>query len=332
MRKLGGIVGSNHKEHNWVRVVFLIGFLFCSWTAWGQYSLSSGPYHVLTVDRIVLHDATRNKDLPLKIYYPDAAGPFPVIIFSHGALASKDCYSELGRYWASFGYVSIHPSHGDSIADSGFRGTLRDAISDPHRWENRPKDISFIIDSLSEIERLAPRLNGKLDHRHIGVGGHSFGAYTTELIGGTTIMLLGRDGPQSFADDRVAAILLLSPEGEGHMGLTARSWNNLRLPMLLMYGSLDFGAWGEAPVWRSEPYRMAPPGNKYEVELAGGRHMGFAGSSRRGGVQNEVFECTKLETLAFWDSYLKQDKNAKEYLDSNDLKKFSLDFAKFATK
>ena len=275
----------SRKNQNRARAIALVGTLLCSWKAWGQSSPSSGPYHVLTVDRIVLHDSARKKDLPLKIYYPDAAGPFPVIIFSHGALASKDCYSELGRYWASFGYVSIHPSHGDSVADSGFRGTLRDAISDPRGWENRPKDISFIIDSLSEIEKLAPQLNGKLDRRHIGVGGHSFGAYTAQLIGGTTILLPSRDGPQSFADRRVKAILLLSPEGEGRMGLTAHSWDNFRLPMLLMYGSRDFGPWGEAPNWRSEAFQRAPRGNKYEVELDGGRHMWFAGSSSRGGVR-----------------------------------------------
>jgi predicted dienelactone hydrolase len=325
-------MGLIRKEHHWVRAIALIGVLLSSWTAWGQYSLSPGPYHVLTSGHIVLHDAARNKDLPLKIYYPDGAGPFPVIIFSHGALASKDCYSELGRYWASFGYVSIQPSHDDSMIDSGFRGTLRDAISDPQKWESRPKDISFIIDSLSQIEKLVPQLNGKLDRLHIGVGGHSFGAYTAELVGGTTITLPGGKEPQSFRDNRVKAILVLSPQGEGHMGLTSHSWDNLRLPMLLMYGSLDFGAWGQAPVWRSEAYQMAPPGNKYEVELAGGRHMGFAGSSQLSGVQNEVFQCTKLETLAFWDAYLKQDPKARQYLDSDGLKKFSLDFAKFATK
>lgn len=327
---LGGTVSLSCRRQNWARAIVVIGILFCSWTALGQqYSPSPGPYHVLTAERL-LHDPARNKDLPVEIYYPAGAGPFPVIIFSHGALASKDCYAELGRYWASFGYVSIHPSHGDSVADNRFRGTLLDAISDPQGWENRPKDISFIIDSFSEIERLVPQL--KLDRRHIGVGGHSFGAYTTELIGGTTITIPGKDGPQSFRDDRVKAVLLLSPEGTGHMGLTAHSWDHLRLPVLLMYGSLDFGAWGEAADWRSEPYQMAPVGDKYKVELAGGRHMFFAASSKSGAVQNEVFGCAKLETLAFWDAYLKHSASAKEYLNSDGLKQFCRDFAKFATK
>jgi predicted dienelactone hydrolase len=164
------------------------------------------------------------------------------------------------------------------------------------------------------------------------VGGHSFGAYTAGLIGGTTILPPGKNGPQSFTDKRVAAILLLSPQGEGRMGLTAHSWDNIHLPMLLMYGSLDFGPWGEAPVWRSEAFQRVPAGDKYEVELKGGTHMGFAGPSQRSAIQNEVFQCARLETLAFWDAYLKQSPKAKEYLTSDGLKKFSADAAEFANK
>jgi dienelactone hydrolase len=331
--KLAGALGSSRARKYGIGVAVLVGVLFCSWTAWNQYGLSpysptSGPYTVLSAEPIMLHDAARGRDLPLKIYYPDFPGHFPVIVFSHGALASKDCYSDLGRYWASYGYVVIHPSHADSIADSHFRGSLRDAISDPRNWESRPKDISFILDSLPQIERLVPELRGELDARHIGVGGHSFGAYTAGLIGGTTISIPGRNGPQSFVDKRASAFLLLSPQGENLMGLSAHSWDNFRRPMLLMYGSRDFGPYGEAAEWRSEPYRKAPAGNKYEVEIEGGTHMGFAGPIGSG-LQ---LKCARLETLAFWDAYLKQDPKAKEYLVSHGLEKLSADAAIFARK
>ena len=322
----------SYKRQLAFRIVILWGLLAASLAALGQQLPSEGPYHVFTIEHVVLHDAHRNKDVPLKIYYPDANGSFPVIIFSHGALASKDCYSELGKYWASFGYVSIDPSHGDSIADEGFQGTLQQAISDPKAWENRPKDISFALDNLSRLQQLAPELRGKLDRKHIGVGGHSFGAYTSELVGGVTITLPGHDIPQSFADKRVSAILLLSPQGEGRMGLTADSWDHLRLPMLLMYGSQDYGAWGEPAAWRSEPYSKSPSGNKYEVEVIGGTHMGFAASSKSKTVLNQQFQCAKLETLAFWDAYLKHNRKAAQYLSSYGLRSYSLDAATFAMK
>jgi len=320
------------RKPSWIAIIAFN--VLCLWSsgAWCQYAQTSGPYKVLTVENIVLHDPARNKDIPIKIYYPAGEGPFPVIIFSHGALASKDRYSALGEFWASYGYVSIHPSHGDSAADSGFRGSVRDAISDPHAWENRPKDISFIIDSLAHVEKFAPQLSGKLDLQHIGVGGHSFGAYTAGLIAGTTILLPGRSAPQSFADKRVSAVVMLSPEGEGIMGLTAHSWDAIKVPMLLMYGSRDFGPFGQEPVWRSEPFEKAPAGNKYKVELEGGTHMGFAAPFPGGNHRVEVFQCAKLETLAFWDAYLKQDPKARQYVESHGLQAYSGDAARFDNK
>ena len=303
-----------------------------AWKTWCDYPSPPGPYKVLTIDHIVLHDAARDKNIPLKVYYPDAAGPFPVIVFSHGALASREAYSGLGEYWASFGYVSIHPSHSDSVADNGFRGTVRQAISDPHACENRPKDVSFILDALSHVENVAPQLTGKLDLRHIGVAGHSFGAYTAALIGGTTVLLPGTDGPRSFADRRVAAVVLLSPQGEGRLGLTANSWDQLRLPMLVMFGSLDFGPFGEAPAWRNEAFAKAPPGDKYDVELDGATHMGFAGIAAMGGTPDRIFQCVKLETLAFWNAYLKSSPDARRYLLSKGLQKFNEEAGQFANK
>ena len=255
----------NFRQPGWILTVAVISVGLCSCTAWGQSAQAAGPYKVLTLEN-VLHDPPRNKNIPVKIYYPDGVGPFPVIIFSHGVLASKESYSGFGEFWASYGYVSIHPSHGDSVADSAFRGSFRQALSDPQAWENRPEDVSFIIDSLAHVEKFAPQLRGKLDLHHIGVGGHSFGAYTAGLIAGTTISLPGKDAPQSFADKRVSAVVMLSPQGEGIMGLSAHSWDGLHVPMLLMFGSRDFGPFGQEPVWRSEAFEKAPAGNKYEVE------------------------------------------------------------------
>jgi len=310
-----------------------VAALCWSTVAWSQPAPQPGPYKVLTIERTLLRDAARNKEIPLKIYYPDAPGPFPVIVFSHGALASKDGYFTLGRFWASHGYVCIHPSHSDSIADSGFRGTLRQAISDPQGWENRPKDISFILDSLPRVSSFAPQLAGKLDLSRIGVGGHSFGAYTASLTAGTTILLPGKDRPQSFLDKRVCAIVMLSPQGEGIMGLTANSWEELRLPMLLMFGSRDSGPFQEPPKWRAEPFAKAPPtGNKYEVEVAGAQHMDFTGPAACGEPTDEVFQSIETETLAFWNAYLKQDRQALQYLTSQRLQRAGGQADRFVSK
>ena len=228
-----------------LRTSVVCATLLLSLAAWSQ-SPSAGPYRVLTVEHLVLHDTVRNKELPLKIYYPDATGPFPVIIFSHGALASKDCYSELGKYWASFGYVSIHPSHDDSIADVGFQGTLLEAISNPAAWQNRPKDISFIIDSLSSLERLAPELQWQTrSQAHRCRGPLFLGQVLTrpELIGGVTITVPGHvPHPESFCQingSRQPSCCCRAPQGEGPHGLDwlNRGTASLVCLMLLMYGS-----------------------------------------------------------------------------------------------
>jgi predicted dienelactone hydrolase len=300
--------------------------------AWAQYQPVEGRYPVITVARVVLHDSQRHKDVPVKIYYPDGKGPFPVIIFSHGALASKDDYSGLGKYWASHGYVSIHPSHADSIADSGFPGTLLEAIHDPRAWENRPRDISFVIDSLVELQERVPGLKGKLDRARIGVGGHSFGAFTAQAIGGATVWLPGNRRALCFYDKRVKAVVMLSPQGEGEMGLTAHSWDKFRVPMLLMVGSKDFGPEQQAPSWRAAPFQRAPAGDKYEVELAGATHMIFAERSVPAGALSHGFQCARIQTTAFWDAYLKGNAQAKEYLKTNGLQAFSANAATFAQK
>src|SRR5215471_1389673 len=79
------------------------------------YKLSDGPYDVGTIDTTI-HDARRNKDLPIRVVAPKSGGPFPVIVFSHGAGGSGKNYFALTGYWASHGYVLIQPTHNDSLA------------------------------------------------------------------------------------------------------------------------------------------------------------------------------------------------------------------------
>jgi predicted dienelactone hydrolase len=285
------------------------------------YSQSATTTSVRTIEKLVLHDATRKKDIPLKIYYPVGAGPFPVIVFSHGAWASKDSYSALGQYWAAHGYVSIHPSHADSRKDSDTRGTLPDTISDPQAWEDRPKDISFVLDSLGLIEKKKRALRGKLDRTRIGVGGHSFGAYTAEAVAGATVTMPGKTHPQSFADKRVRAFVVMSPQGTGEMGLTDHSWDHIRVPMFLMYGTRDFGTQRRTPTWRSQPFYYSPPGDKYDLVLDGATHLTFVGPIQEGAPVTPLFECVEIASQAFWDAYLKDDVKAKQLLSKVGIQK-----------
>jgi hypothetical protein len=90
--------------------------------------------------------------------------------------------------------------------------------------------------------------------------------------------------------------------------------------MLAMYGSRDFSTRRHTEIWRSQPFNGAPPGDKYDVELEGATHFTFVGPMRKRGLQTPLFQCATVETLAFWDTYLKDDEAAREYLAYEGLK------------
>jgi dienelactone hydrolase len=285
------------------------------------YKLQPGPFPVRTIKLLVLDDAVRRKQLQLRVNYPDGTGLFPVIVWSHGAWGSKDNYLPLTEHWASHGYVTIQANHGDSHA-LGVRVGDAAAFRD---WQSRPADISFILDSLDDLERREPALKGKLDGKRIGIGGHSFGAHTAQLVGGATAFLPG--GARSFEDKRVTAVLLLSGQGPGE-ALTEKSWAHFARPLLVMTGSRDGPTrTGQPAEWRKKAYELSPSGDKYLVWVDGLDH-GYGGITGvnfnpRNKPNPDHVAWTKIVTLAFWDTYLKQGQEARACLESGKLEAFS---------
>ncbi len=279
------------------------------------------PLEIGTVPELVLHDANRNKDLRVRINYPKTGGPFPLIVFSHGAWGSKDGHVALTELWASNGYVTIQPDHSDSRA----LGVKVGDTSVFRAWQERPADVSFILDSLAEIETKVPALKGKLDAGRIGMIGHSYGANTAQLIGGARAFLAGRE--MSFEDSRVDAVVMLSGQGPGEM-LTEKSWEHFTKPLLVMTGSRDGPTrTGQPAAWRKQPYELSPPGDKYLVWVEGMDH-GFGGiSGLEGRYQFQTnavhVRYSKIITLTFWDAFLKGNTEALAYLKSDQLPKSS---------
>ncbi len=289
----------------------------------GSYKLKDGPRKVGTIENLVLRDDARKKDLQLRINYPDGDGPFPVIVFSHGAHGAKKNYQPLTTHLAGHGYVTIQPNHSDSYELGGRPGDA-DSFTD---WENRPKDISFILDSFDAIVEKAPALKGKLDAKRIGVGGHSFGAHTAQLIGGVQTIVRGT--ATSHRDKRVLAVLLLSPQGRGDL-LTDKSWETLAVPALVMSGTKDESArTGKKPEWRREAYDFAPAGDKYLVWVDGLFHNygGLTGAKARtadsGPDNKDHVDYAKMTAVAFFDAYVKGEKEAKTYLAGDGLTTYS---------
>jgi predicted dienelactone hydrolase len=307
------------------------------------YHLAAGPHAVSEVSDLVLHDAKRSKDLHVRIFYPNDAGPYPVIVFSHGAGGSQDCCEALTRHWATYGYVTIQPTHDDSALqrrNSGeenirFMQAVRDALNKPALWESRPQDISFVLDSLSVLEHRVPGLVGNIDKDRIGVGGHSMGSYTVEAIAGAIVDLPGHLG-SNFADPRVKAVLALSPQGPGQFGLNDHSFDRISLPYLGMTGSLDSLGPKASPAWHKIPFERSQPGDKYHLFIEGANHSSFITArtpSPTLPAQGEaILGYTNSAALAFWDACLKNEAHARQYLQSDTLEKSSHAAAKLSRR
>jgi predicted dienelactone hydrolase len=306
------------------------------------YRLEPGPYEVSTA-RVVLRDEKRGKNLLVTVCYPKEEGRFPVIVFSHGAGGSGEYYRPLVQFWVSHGYVCLLPTHADSLAlkTAGtrratledLRETVRDALTNRQGWLNRPRDITFLLDSVREIDRKVPELRGKMDMQRVGMSGHSFGAFTTQAVGGATVTLPG-ESAQSLSDARPRAFLMLSGQGPGQMGLRESSWEHFTRPLMSVTGTLDRGAAGQGYRWRRRAFELAPAGDKYFVLIAGANHFSFDGRDVEGGVleralgvsakgQEAISAYTKMITLAYWDAYLKDEPEAMAYLRSDRLREYS---------
>ena len=267
------------------------------------------------------HDGARDRDVPVRMYYPGAVTQaLPVIIFSHGLGGSREGYGYLGRHWASHNYIVVHPTHLGS--DSGVLKSLRPfrsmkmVAADPINAINRPKDVSLCIDRLTELNRTDKTFKGRIRLDRIGVAGHSFGGFTALASAGQTFV--NTNGQSQLADPRIsAAIAMSAPAKPNTAAVLDQTYGSIKIPCFVMTGTLDDSPIGETKAAdRRIPYDHMPEGHKYLLILTGGDHMVFSGRERlMGGESDERFHDLILQaTTAFWDAYLKDDRDTWGWL------------------
>jgi predicted dienelactone hydrolase len=296
-----------------------------------KYKPGKGQDEVATLS-VDWRDKKRDREVPVKIYYPkDASGPFPVIIFSHGLGGSRDGYVYLGEEWASHGYVSAHVQHHGSdtaVLRTAMTGGLQEAMQ-PVNASNRVVDIYFAIAELERMNKEPGSLKGKLDLQHIGVAGHSYGAWTTLVVGGEVIIRdAGHEHDRSFFHDpRIKALIPMSapvPE-KTHLD---EAFGSINLPCFHMTGTID-----DSPIASTKaadrriPYdhMTGKVADEYLLTFNGGDHMVFSGRLSQRGSQAKhdlVFQkYIKEGSTAFWDAYLKDNPAAKAWLSGGGFKK-----------
>ena len=240
------------------------------------YSPQAGEIPVGVIPGGTLRDAERNRTLDLSIDYPTGEASYPVIVFVTGFGAPSRSYVGLSAAWASSGYVVIKVGHPESRPDVTDLGAIwrNQTTAD---WRTRARDVSFVLDSFAQLEQQYPELKGKMDPARIGVGGHSYGAFTAMLLAGARTFEGGTS--TTYADPRVRAAVAMSPQGPSpHRGLTTESWREVRIPILYMTGTADRGITEEEDEqWRRQAYELSPAGDKWFVSLAAAGHFAFTG-------------------------------------------------------
>lgn len=265
-------------------------------------------------------DAKRS--LPLLVVLPKAAGPAPVILFSHGLGGSNKTCSYLGEQWAGRGYVVVfiqHPGSDESIlkgAKDPMRAMRKAATA--KNLGHRLGDVRTVLDHLASWNsQPAHPLNDRLDLGKVGMAGHSFGALTTQGVSGQTFPWVGT----KFTDPRIKAALCLSPSVP-ERGPAAKAFESVKIPWMLMTGTNDIAILGPQDLSaRLGVFPALPPGGKYEVVLNGAEHLAFSDRPAPGTRRNPLHhKSIRALSTAFWDAFLKGDPAAKTWLDGEDPK------------
>ncbi len=290
----------------------------------GRYDPLAVPAQVASrVVDLTVTDMERQRDIPVRVYLPQAATPAPVILFSHGLGGSREGSAYLGRHWADRGYAGVflqHPGSDSSVWKGKPVAQRIRAMEEAAGGRNfmlRVRDVSAVLDQLEEWNKAPGHvLAQRLDPSKTGMSGHSFGAVTTQAVSGQRIV----GGKALFRDGRIAAALIMSPSSPRRV-TPQEAFGEIPLPWMLMTGTEDTAPVGHVDM----PSRLAifpalPPGGKYELVLFGAEHSAFTDRALPGdtGPRNPNHHRIILAlSTAFWDAYLLEDAAAREWLDGD---------------
>ena len=221
-----------------------------------------------------------DRPLPTTVWYPErGAGPFPVIVFSHGLTSEPSAYSALLTRWARAGFVVAAPAFPHThYKVEDYR---------PLDVVNQPADVSSVLTKVLALNATTgDALEHRLDATRVAAAGHSAGGITT--VGLFT----------GARDRRLVAGIVLS----GEQVLPA-PFTGPAAPLLFVHGKLD----------RTVPYQngldayRAVPWPKAMMTVTKGGHV----------TLTKQFGPVLAATTDFWRWSLYGDAAAKRRLKAD---------------
>ena len=297
------------------------------------YGLESGPYGVEIIPEVTL--ATRDGPLTLSAFYPESEGAFPLILFSHGNFSNRRAYDRIIHHWVSHGYVVLAPDHLDA-------GGMLNGILAMTRYgkdgvmQQRPRDLINILDGLDQLAAQDGVLVRRIDRSRVASAGHSFGAFTAQMLGGADAALPGGDTRLQERDRRFQAVVAFSPPGPMFEMVDEQSWQHMTVPQLVTTGT-----WDVEPRffrdWRlhAMSFERGVEGLNSLLVTEGSDHY-FGNLICRPELevapQTDALRIANAVSLAFLDAQLKDVAQARDFLASGTLSAVTGDFARVSQR
>ena len=252
--------------------------------------------------------------VPLQVYLPEGAGPFPVVVLHHGFMLDATQYASYGAHLAGWGYLAILPKMPGALFGGPNHRELKLCLESLLDW----------IDAQASVP--AGPLQGKADASRLGLAGHSMGGKISLLV--------------ASEDARPDVVFGIDPvdAGGGPTGgdpvdfpsVTPELMGSIHVPLVLLGETVNATCTGFmcqacAPAEDNfQQYHEHATSPALEIEVVGANHMSFLDDPDCGLTCNVCADgtddpqVTKLLTrrylTAFMNVFLKGETAYRSYL------------------
>ena len=249
---------------------------------------------------LTLRDYQRDRSIPVDIYWSRRTQG-PMVVLSHGFGADRRFLGYLAYHLASYGTTVVALEHPGSNVTWLTSSSLKQAgvnamstILPASEFVDRPKDVSFVLDRLSLMNRFSSSLRGKLNTDQVTIIGHSLGGYTALTLAGAQLSLKHLrqfcndpepvvfspadllqcnaadlpDQPEKLRDRRIVQAILLNPV-IGRL-FNEKGLSQVNIPVMMLAGTND--AITPAVSQQFLPFTELKT-DKYLLTAIGGTHL-----------------------------------------------------------